>query len=103
MTVSKVPEPAINQQSVSEQRIRELAYQIWETEGCPHGQSDRHWNMARKLAEIEIREEPKPAARARRINKPKAATLVSDMPGDAPIILPAPPPRPRTTRNKLDA
>jgi hypothetical protein len=97
--------------SVSEQRIRELAYQIWETEGCPNGQSERHWNMARKLAEIEIREEPKPAARARRINKPKAATL-ADMSNasDAPIILPPPQAqkpqpqaRPRTSRNKLDA
>ena len=50
--------------SIDEQRIRELAYQIWETEGCPNGQCDRHWDMARKLAEIETREEPKPAARA---------------------------------------
>lgn len=34
-----------------EQRIREFAYQIWESEGKPHGHTERHWNMACKLAE----------------------------------------------------
>ncbi len=36
-----------------EQRIREFAYQIWQSEGCPHGQDERHWEMARKLVEAE--------------------------------------------------
>lgn len=94
----------ISEHMTNEQRIRELAYQIWETEGCPDGQRDRHWEMARKLAEIETREEPKPAARARRINKPSAAPDVPQ-PKDAPIILPPQQPqtRSRTSRNKLDA
>jgi len=39
--------------SVEEKRIREFAYQIWESEGKPEGQEDRHWDMARKLAEAE--------------------------------------------------
>lgn len=39
--------------SVDEKRIREFAYQIWESEGKPVGQEDRHWDMARKLAEAE--------------------------------------------------
>ena len=39
--------------SVDEKRIREFAYQIWESEGKPAGQEDRHWDMARKLAEAE--------------------------------------------------
>ena len=34
-----------------EQRIRELAYSIWEQEGRPHGQAERHWEMARKAVE----------------------------------------------------
>lgn len=38
---------------VNERRIRELAYQIWEAEGRPEGQHDRHWRMARSLAEAE--------------------------------------------------
>lgn len=30
--------------------IRELAYQIWESEGWPEGAAERHWEMAVKLA-----------------------------------------------------
>lgn len=38
---------------VNERRVSELAYQIWESEGRPEGQQDRHWRMARSLAEAE--------------------------------------------------
>lgn len=38
----------------NEHRIRELAYQIWQSEGCPEGQQERHWHMACKLAEAEL-------------------------------------------------
>lgn len=41
--------------SATDQRIRELAYQIWQSEGCPHGEDDRHWQMACRLAEAEQR------------------------------------------------
>jgi hypothetical protein len=34
-----------------EQRIRETAYHLWEEDGCPIGQAERHWEMARKMAE----------------------------------------------------
>ena len=37
--------------SKEDKRIRELAHQIWESEGKPDGAHDRHWEMARKLAE----------------------------------------------------
>lgn len=30
--------------------IRELAYQIWESEGRPEGEAERHWEMALKLS-----------------------------------------------------
>lgn len=36
-----------------EQRIREFAHQIWESEGCPIGHEYRHWEMACKLAETQ--------------------------------------------------
>lgn len=36
-----------------EQHIRELAYDIWQSEGCPEGQDERHWEMARKLVEAQ--------------------------------------------------
>ncbi|HEV8493479.1 MAG TPA: DUF2934 domain-containing protein [Candidatus Angelobacter sp.] len=37
-----------------ENRIRDLAYQIWESEGRPHGQDARHWNLASKLAAEDV-------------------------------------------------
>jgi hypothetical protein len=39
--------------STDDKRVREFAYQIWESEGQPEGQEARHWEMARKLAEAE--------------------------------------------------
>lgn len=38
---------------VDERRVSELAYQIWESEGRPEGQHDRHWRMAHSLAQAE--------------------------------------------------
>ncbi|MCE8018044.1 DUF2934 domain-containing protein [Halomonas sp. MCCC 1A17488] len=32
-----------------EERVRNLAYQIWESEGRPEGQQQRHWDMALKI------------------------------------------------------
>ena len=57
--------------SVDEKRIREFAYQIWESEGKPIGQEERHWDMARKLAEAEALA-PKAAPRKKAAAKPKA-------------------------------
>jgi Protein of unknown function (DUF2934) len=34
-------------------RIRELAYLLWLEEGCPEGQSERHWQTAEILFESE--------------------------------------------------
>jgi uncharacterized low-complexity protein len=47
--------------STDDKRIREFAYQIWESEGKPEGQEARHWEMARKLAEAEALAPKKPA------------------------------------------
>ncbi len=57
--------------SVDEKRIREFAYQIWESEGKPAGEEERHWEMARKLAEAEALA-PKAAPRKKAAAKPKA-------------------------------
>ena len=51
--------------STDDKRVREFAYQIWESEGKPEGQEARHWEMARKLAEAEAlapKKSPKAAA-----------------------------------------
>ena len=34
----------------NEHEIRELAYYLWVSEGKPSGQSDKHWQMAIKMA-----------------------------------------------------
>jgi hypothetical protein len=36
-------------------RIREIAHSIWESEGRPAGQEERHWLMAEKLVLAEER------------------------------------------------
>lgn len=65
----------MNQQ---EQHIRELAYDIWQSEGCPDGQEARHWEMARKLVEAQggaSTPTAKPAGRTRKTaTKPVDAT-----------------------------
>jgi hypothetical protein len=43
---------------IEEKRIREFAYQIWQSEGEPEGHEMRHWEMARKLAEAESSSAP---------------------------------------------
>ncbi|MDD2045970.1 DUF2934 domain-containing protein [Pseudomonas putida] len=66
--------------SIEEKRVREFAYQIWESEGKPEGQESRHWEMARKLAEAEAlapkatprKARAKPAAPASPPSKPAA-------------------------------
>lgn len=34
-------------------RVRQLAYRIWESEGRPSGQEQRHWDMALKIVNAE--------------------------------------------------
>ncbi|MBG6827959.1 DUF2934 domain-containing protein [Pseudomonas aeruginosa] len=73
--------------SADEKRIREFAYQIWETEGCPHGQAERHWAMARQLAEAEAAA----ATPAKSRGRSKAAK-------ETPALLQAPAAKPRKPR-----
>lgn len=55
---------------MSDERIRQLAYEIWHSEGRPHGQDKRHWEMAAKLVETETGKVP---SKPRAPRKPKAA------------------------------
>ncbi|WP_111413976.1 DUF2934 domain-containing protein [Billgrantia lactosivorans] len=36
-----------------EERVRNLAYEIWESEGRPEGQQQRHWDMALRIVAAE--------------------------------------------------
>lgn len=83
--------------SSEEQRIREFAYQIWQSEGCPEGEDERHWAMARKLVEAEYgAADAKPASRPRKTATkptdatPKAKTKAKDVKDakDAPAAKP---------------
>ena len=38
-----------------EARVRVLAKEIWEAEGRPDGESARHWAMAERLVDAELR------------------------------------------------
>jgi len=35
------------------QRVRELAYRLWQEEGCPQGEDLRHWFTAKALFDAE--------------------------------------------------
>lgn len=56
----------MSKQSEVEERIRQRAFQYWESEGRPEGKENEHWERARK--EIEDSEKPedpeKPSALA---------------------------------------
>lgn len=46
--------------NLNENRVREFAYQIWESEGRPQGEASRHWEMACKLAKSEVSKDKDP-------------------------------------------
>lgn len=74
--------------STDDKRIREFAYQIWESEGKPEGEESRHWEMARKLAEAEAlapKKSPKAAGSktAGKTTEVKAATAKPKAPAKA--------------------
>ncbi|MGE8497481.1 MAG: DUF2934 domain-containing protein [Pseudomonas sp.] len=84
--------------NLDEQRIREFAFQIWESEGKPSGQEERHWMMACKLAEAEASGEIQlePVPKPKRISKPKTVSLAE---AEQPALLKKPR-APRSTAPK---
>ncbi|WKN24330.1 DUF2934 domain-containing protein [Azotobacter vinelandii] len=72
-----------------EQHIRELAYQIWQSEGCPEGRQERHWQMARELAEAESQAAmPKPRTNKPAAPRKSAARAVATVGGTAAASVP---------------
>jgi hypothetical protein len=45
-----------------EQRIRERAHRMWESDGCPEGMEDQYWNRAQELIEDENQSAYPPSA-----------------------------------------
>lgn len=83
--------------NAEENRIREFAYQIWESEGRPNGQDARHWEMARKLAAAEHQEAARPVVRNRKVTKPTEAALEPAL--ETPDAAPAAARKPRAPRS----
>lgn len=96
--------------SINEQRIREFAFQIWESEGKPSGQEERHWQMACKLAEAEAAAETEteapgelqsaPAPKSEHLSTPQSVSLAE---AEQPALLKKPrtPPRSATKSPKV--
>ncbi|MGW8466455.1 DUF2934 domain-containing protein [Pseudomonas sp. CLCA07] len=77
--------------STDDKRVREFAYQIWESEGKPEGQDARHWEMARKLAEAEAlapKKIPKASATKAAATKPAASKANGALDGKASAAKP---------------
>jgi hypothetical protein len=45
---------------VSDEQIRELAYYLWQQEGCPDGKATEHYFRAKIMLEVQESEPPKP-------------------------------------------
>jgi hypothetical protein len=45
-TVSRKPATSARQQDDLERRIEQRAYELWESEGRPHGREHAHWQQA---------------------------------------------------------
>jgi hypothetical protein len=86
--------------STDDKRIREFAYQIWESEGKPAGQEKRHWEMARKLAEAEALAPSKPPKAA---NKAAASKTDGTKPAAAKSAAPKAPAKATTPKAKPSA
>ena len=41
----------IENEKNASQRVREIAYRLWQEEGCPEGEALRHWFAAKTLFE----------------------------------------------------
>ena len=80
----------MHQQPHIEHRVREFAYQIWESEGKPDGQASRHWEMAWKLAEAQtlgqqlLNGDAAPAKATRSRKKAEPAEAVTQEAASAP-------------------
>ncbi|WP_207484121.1 DUF2934 domain-containing protein [Arenibaculum pallidiluteum] len=84
--------------SVLDERIRQRAYDIWMSEGCPEGRHEEHWHRAAAelRAETAVGGEAPAPAKARTRGKAAAgaaprrgARKVEPAAGDAPTEIPA--------------
>jgi hypothetical protein len=74
-----------------DQRIREIACYLWEQEGCPEDQAERHWSAA--LAVVGTQD-----AEAENMEEDPRGAAFKEPPVSAPLeVSSAPPPPPRAS------
>jgi hypothetical protein len=74
-----------------DQRIREIAYYLWEQEGCPEDQAERHWSAA--VAVVGTQD-----AEAENMEEDPRGAAFKEPPVSAPLeASSAPPPPPRAS------
>lgn len=74
--------------SNNEQRIRELAYQIWENEGRPEGKTEEHWALASEMVESESHDDTRsPPGKIKRTRK---APSLAETQAQKPALLGTP-------------
>ncbi len=56
---------ATTMSAVNEDRIREIAYSLWEEAGRPIGLAESHWVIARQMLDAPAKAETSPKARSR--------------------------------------
>lgn len=88
-------------------RIRLLAYRIWEAEGCPDGEAERHWHMAcrmvaaERITDVPQEAQPRPAPRSKKTAEPVAtAANVQEAPEATDEAAPKKPAAKRTSTAK---
>lgn len=73
-----------------DQRTRELAYQIWESEGRPSGEEARHWDMASRLVHSEQQGDLQPLpTRKASARKPRSKTAAAPAEDETQVEKPA--------------
>ena len=75
---------------ISEEAIRERAYQIWVREGCPHGRDFDHWVQAQVELTAESIASNGGAKRVAAVKRPRAAAAPKPVPAAKPARNAAP-------------
>ncbi len=73
-----------------EQRLRELAYRLWEEAGYPHGRSDEFWYTAVEILTSETRPPEQEATDAAAPEDAPDVAVASEPAGPPPAAEPAP-------------
>ena len=63
-----------------EERVRAIAYSLWEEDGCPDGRDQEHWLRACELVEAEAGADPDWLQRTEAAAEPEAAPTAETEP-----------------------